>query len=186
MSIDRSKNDKNLKNENTVEESKKPGSDKTFKNNLVIYGDAKRSILGQKKHNDRHNLKYSNSKENSNKNGASTYGCTYSENPKKVKFSTQTEVLTNDLRVFKSPGEINGSSTNNMTLDHKLNGIGDTKRRKGVAGKTNDGKNIKTDGLSDMTNTNPNNSSTHVSRIYEGDTCGKDMTRRAKQIVIAH
>ena len=88
MSIDRSENDKNLKNENTAEESKKPGSDKTFKNNLVIYGDAKRSVLGQKKHNDGHNLKYSNSKENSNKNGGGTYECTYSENPKKVKVST--------------------------------------------------------------------------------------------------
>ena len=73
-----------------------------------------------------------------------------------------------------------------MALDHKLNDIGDTKGRKSVAGKTNDRKNIETDGLSDMTNANPNNSSTHVSRTYEEDTCGKDMMRRAKEIVIAH
>ena len=75
---------------------------------------------------------------------------------------------------------------NDMTLDHKLNDVDDPNNKKGIARKTNDERNIKTDGLSDMTNINPNNSSTHVSRTYEGDTCGKDMTRRTKQIAIAH
>ena len=153
MSIDRSEKDKNSKNKNAVEKPKNTANAKPYKeqNDLIIYEDAKTTVLSQKKY-DRHNLKLTVFEENRNENGANMYEGTKNENSKKVKFRTKTEIFQNDLEVFKDPYKINGSSIDDMATNDERNDVDNQDNRKDIVRKTKDTENMMTDDISDMTN----------------------------------